>query len=258
MRVLGGQLGGPLGEAPVDGDVGVPPLAVELRLGDDVVVERPQGAVGEALVELLDLLGAQRRPAPASCRSRRTARRGRPEPPSQPDPGAVVLLHHRLDRGDEPAGGAPPADARRRRSTTRSTGSRLATTTRSKRRRGMSPIHAHAGYPPSSAPSRREPSETGADGRRGSNDIVVVSSPRMDGRQTRPRSRRTSHRSARMDTANAVATVHRARRSASCPTATARSSTSSASGGSTPAPRSRRSARSSTCPRRATTRCSTR
>ena len=56
---LGGHLGGLLGEAPVDRDVGVPPLAVELRLGHHVVVERPQGAVGEALVELLDLLGAQ-------------------------------------------------------------------------------------------------------------------------------------------------------------------------------------------------------
>ena len=58
--VLGGDLGGLLGEAPVDRDVGVPPLAVERRLGDDVVVERPQGGVGEALVELLDLLAGQR------------------------------------------------------------------------------------------------------------------------------------------------------------------------------------------------------
>ena len=57
--VLGGDLGGALGEALVDPDVGVPPLAVELRLGHEVVVERPQGAVGEALVELLDLLGGQ-------------------------------------------------------------------------------------------------------------------------------------------------------------------------------------------------------
>ena len=58
---LGGDLGGPVGEALVDRDVGVPPLAVELRLGDDVVVERPEGAVGEALVELLDL------PARSAC-----------------------------------------------------------------------------------------------------------------------------------------------------------------------------------------------
>ena len=59
-RALGRDLGGPVGEALVDGDVGVPPLAVELRLGHHVVVERPQRAVGEALVELGHLLGAHR------------------------------------------------------------------------------------------------------------------------------------------------------------------------------------------------------
>ena len=59
-RALGGDLGRLVGEALVDPDVGLPPLAVELRLGDEVVVERPEGAVGEALVELLDLRGAQR------------------------------------------------------------------------------------------------------------------------------------------------------------------------------------------------------
>ena len=50
-----GDLGGLLREPPVDPHVGVPPLAVELRLGHHVVVERPQRGVGEALVELLDL-----------------------------------------------------------------------------------------------------------------------------------------------------------------------------------------------------------
>ena len=58
--LLGGELGGLLGEAPVDLDVLVPPLAVELRLGDDVVVERPQGRVGEPLVVALDLVLAHR------------------------------------------------------------------------------------------------------------------------------------------------------------------------------------------------------
>ena len=63
-RALGGVLRGGVGEALVDRHVGVPPLAVELRLGHEVVVERPEGGVGEALVELLDLLLAEARPAP--------------------------------------------------------------------------------------------------------------------------------------------------------------------------------------------------
>ena len=54
--------GGPrrgLGEPAVDVDVAVPPLAVVDRLDDDVVVQRPQGGVGEALVVLGDVLGGQ-------------------------------------------------------------------------------------------------------------------------------------------------------------------------------------------------------
>ena len=106
---LGGDLGGRLGEALVDRDVGVPPLAVELRLGDEVVVERPQGAVGEALVELLDLLGAQvdRHEVQAVLLERLdhvVVGRARPA-----DPGAVVGPHHRLERRDQAAGGAAPA-----------------------------------------------------------------------------------------------------------------------------------------------------
>mgnify|MGYP003580577699 CR=1 FL=1 len=57
---LVGDAGRAFGEALVDVDVGVPPLAVELRRCDDVVVERPQGAVGEAFVVLLDLQGRER------------------------------------------------------------------------------------------------------------------------------------------------------------------------------------------------------
>ena len=52
--VLGRPLGGVLGEAPVDRDVGVPPLAVELRLGDQVVVERPERAAHNATVWVQD------------------------------------------------------------------------------------------------------------------------------------------------------------------------------------------------------------
>ena len=55
-----GSSGGGLREAPVDRDVRLPPLTVELRRHDHVVVERPQGRVGEALVVQLDVLGRQR------------------------------------------------------------------------------------------------------------------------------------------------------------------------------------------------------
>ena len=74
-------------------DVGVPPLAVELRLGDEVVVERPQGAVGEALVELLDLLGASGRPAPASRPSSSNGSRSASSPPGQPIQAPSLCAH---------------------------------------------------------------------------------------------------------------------------------------------------------------------
>ena len=48
-----------LGEAPVDVDVAVPPLAVVDRFDDDVVVQRPQRGVGEALVVVGDVVGGQ-------------------------------------------------------------------------------------------------------------------------------------------------------------------------------------------------------
>ena len=105
-RVLGGAASAAvLGEAPVDRDVGVPPLAVELRLGDHVVVERPQRGVGEALVEVLDLLGAS-----AAIGTRRHARRrsngSGPSsvPPGQPIQAPSLAPHHRLERGDQAAG----------------------------------------------------------------------------------------------------------------------------------------------------------
>ena len=47
--------GGRLGEAVVDAQVGIPPMTVEMRRDDHVVVEGPEGRVGEALVEVLDL-----------------------------------------------------------------------------------------------------------------------------------------------------------------------------------------------------------
>ena len=45
-----------LGEALVDRDVGLPPLLLEARGADGVVVERPEGVVGEAVVEAGDVV----------------------------------------------------------------------------------------------------------------------------------------------------------------------------------------------------------
>ncbi len=106
-RALGRPVGGVVGEAPVHRDVRLPPLAVELRLGDDVVVERPEGRVGEALVEPLDLLLGQRDrvQSHAVVVEGLQAGLGAARPA---DPDAVVGAHHRLDRGDQATGRRPP------------------------------------------------------------------------------------------------------------------------------------------------------
>ena len=126
---LGGHLGGLGGEPLVDPDVGVPPLAVEGRLGDHVVVERPERAVGEALVELLDL-SALSETGTSEIRPRRTAR-----PPRRCRPAS---RSRRRRSAASPAPGRSPGHpgtcASRvvpSASVTRSTGSRLATITRS-------------------------------------------------------------------------------------------------------------------------------
>ena len=109
QRTLVGQLGGLVGEALVDLDVGVPPLAVELRLGHQVVVERPQRAVGEALVVALDVLGGHRHrvEGQAVVLERLEVLLGAARP-AQPDP--VVGAHHGLDRRHQPARGGPPRE----------------------------------------------------------------------------------------------------------------------------------------------------
>jgi hypothetical protein len=105
----GGQRGGLLGETAVDGDVRVPPLAVVLRRDDDVVVERPQGAVGEALVVVLDLLLGQgdRDQPQAVVLELVEALVGRSVPA---DPRATLELHHGFEGGDQPAGRLAPRD----------------------------------------------------------------------------------------------------------------------------------------------------
>ena len=97
-----------VGEPPVDLPVGIPPGAVELRRGDHVVVERPQRGVGEALVEKLDVLGAQldgdQVDAAVAERLDRLIRGAVPA-----HPGAVGLGHHRGQGCHQSAGGAAPA-----------------------------------------------------------------------------------------------------------------------------------------------------
>ena len=89
-------------EALVDLHVRVPPLPAELGRHDHVVVERPQGAVGEPLVVVGDLGLRQRHrdelEAVVLERLDHLVRR-----PVPPDPGPVVGVHHRLQRGHQAA-----------------------------------------------------------------------------------------------------------------------------------------------------------
>ena len=92
-----------VGEPLVDPAVGVPPGPVELRGSDHVVVQGPQGGVGEALVIQLNIVGAELyrdeiHPAVAE-RFDRLIRRAVPA-----HPGAVGLGHHRSQCGHQAAG----------------------------------------------------------------------------------------------------------------------------------------------------------
>ena len=109
-RARAGDLGGPVGEALVDRHVGVPPLAVELRWGDHVVVDRPQRARWRSPRST----ARPRWPtaAPGSAAARRCERLQLLVGGSRPaHPGALVGAHHRLERRDQPAGGGPPVHA---------------------------------------------------------------------------------------------------------------------------------------------------
>ena len=77
--------GGRLGEAAVDLPVGLAPVPVEDGRLDRVVVERPDGRVGLALVVVLDLLGRQRhRVQPDAVDLERRPARARARRPSRP------------------------------------------------------------------------------------------------------------------------------------------------------------------------------
>ncbi len=102
-RVLVGSVCRRLGEPAVDPHVRVPPHPAVAGLGDDVVVQRPDRVVREALVVELHVLRAE------SHRNEVRALEvegldidvGLAGPA---DPRPVRLLHHGLERGDEAPG----------------------------------------------------------------------------------------------------------------------------------------------------------
>jgi hypothetical protein len=100
--------GGGLREPAVDLDVRLPPLAVVAGRRDDVVVQRPQGVVGEALVVELEVFCAQghRHDGDAVVLERFELPVGHTGPAH---PGAVRGAHHRFQRGDEATGRRAPA-----------------------------------------------------------------------------------------------------------------------------------------------------
>src|SRR5699024_982743 len=98
-------------KAAVDGVVARPPGALIARMHNQVVVQRPQSRIGDALVELLVIrLGeVHRDQVYAGLLARRhllgLALLGRPRPA---DPRTVIVLQHWLERRDEPARGGHP------------------------------------------------------------------------------------------------------------------------------------------------------
>ena len=104
---LGGDLADGLGEAPVHPLVGGPPVAVEGRRDDDVVVDRPQGVVAEALVVLADLVARERDRAQVhAVLVEGLGRLAGVSGPAHPGAGSLPP-HHRLHGRDEAAGAAP-------------------------------------------------------------------------------------------------------------------------------------------------------
>ena len=102
-RLRGGHLREPL----VDRHIGVPPGPVELRGGDDVVIERPQRGIAEAFVDVLDLSRRQRHrdQGHAIAVERLRGATSRPRPA---DPHPVGALHHRSQSTDQTPRAGPP------------------------------------------------------------------------------------------------------------------------------------------------------
>src|SRR5690606_18829166 len=97
-RVELGNLSNALGEAPVDHLIALPPLAMVLRWGNDVVVEGPDSSVREPLVVKLEVAAAQRYRRKAHVAVLEWLKLlvdgARPT-----DPGATELLDDGLHRG---------------------------------------------------------------------------------------------------------------------------------------------------------------
>ncbi|SGF33083.1 Uncharacterised protein [Mycobacterium tuberculosis] len=115
---VGGGARRGLGKALVDVDVAIPPFAVVERLDDDVVVQRPQCGVGESLVVLSYVRGAQ----PYRMKFQLVLDDGavqHVEVGSGPvvvnagpaDPGPAPTPQHRLQGGDQASGAAFPGCA---------------------------------------------------------------------------------------------------------------------------------------------------
>ncbi len=111
-----------IGEAPVDLDVLAPVAVVEHRARVGDVAQRPQGAVGQAVV--VAVLLARRQPHPpqgvgrivgrhaeTAARVRRLAIAGAA---AVRDPGAAARPHHRIECGDQAAGRLHPVHPRPR------------------------------------------------------------------------------------------------------------------------------------------------
>ncbi len=106
-RPVLGLVHGGLRERPVDGHVRVPPPAMELGRRDDVVVQRPQRRVAEALVVVPDLIGGQADAHQVQVVGPERPGCG-PRVAGPADPHAARLAHDRFQRADQPAGTRPP------------------------------------------------------------------------------------------------------------------------------------------------------
>jgi len=88
-------------------DIRLPGVAVELRCDDRVVIQRPQCAVAEAVVEAVDLLLAQRnRLLIDPVVNERWRVEVRDSGPS--DPRSLGVLEDRSERTNEPTGARDP------------------------------------------------------------------------------------------------------------------------------------------------------
>src|SRR5690625_4238393 len=99
---LGGGVGGGFGEPGVDLPVGVPPFTVVGGWDHHVVEQRPDGAVGEALVVELHVPGRQGHRVQVDALGVEGLG-GRVRDARPGDPGAVVGVEDGLQGGDQPA-----------------------------------------------------------------------------------------------------------------------------------------------------------